>query len=54
MILSDFKSATILQACMRLATLMNFLCGVYVQCIGGQYAISHLDWLYLIMGVEMG
>ena len=32
-ILSDFKSATILQACMRSATLTNFLCGVYVQCI---------------------
>ena len=31
-ILSDFKSATILWACMRSATLMNFLCGVYVQC----------------------
>ena len=31
--LSDFKLATILQACMRSATLTNFLCGVYVQCI---------------------
>ena len=30
---SDFKLATILWACMRLATLMIFLCGLYVQCI---------------------
>ena len=32
-ILSNFKSATILQACTRSATLTNFLCGVYLQCI---------------------
>ena len=32
-ILSDFKLATILRACTRLATLTNFLCGLYVQCI---------------------